>query len=499
MRPGFAIYAVASPENPKAFARFVLDDKVVPDCGPLGCSLPPLAEYSFGTIGAFHLAAFATPCDGNGRMVGHQCDDLDQFRVSEQSYRTRPVMRPGGDNVICNRCNPLNAALGNIGGNGCETIDALTTIAEDVDERSDVRDLIFDKRRRLLCFLKRLNHDRRKGKLLDPEARIDLLGHVAKQFRQPGDIAGGLCRSCPQRLGCVVDLVDDKIDTANTQTLFLELAAKFDDQTTDIFVDRFGCPDRLLENAADFDQFGRADGVDGFADAPENLVKAAGNFRAEAQCQRCPRRRRKLTDGSKAERSQIADDLFRQTQQGNRQSLDRFYGFTPRHDHCLSGDGTCASMSGTPCVGNGNTGRQPPAPKAIGNPRQHGKLSAPEMVGTICVHDDAIRRIDCDDRRVLAQCPEGNALQRFGVRLRIGIDHHQSLKQSLCLCSLHADTQTCLFSWSICRRYPAFRSGFCDHGDGLFSRNAGIGATNAIRRQIRKVDRYDPGHHTLQR
>ncbi len=115
--------------------------------------------------------------------------------MRQQPDRLTPMADPGDLDRIGSRTDPLDGALGHVGGNGCHPINTLATVAVDIDQRRDVRDLVLDQRGGFLALLQRLGHHGDQGQLLDPETGLDLLRPVAKQLRQPGDIAHRFCRA----------------------------------------------------------------------------------------------------------------------------------------------------------------------------------------------------------------------------------------------------------------------------------------------------------------
>lgn len=100
-------------------------------------------------------------------------------------------------------------------------MNSLSTVSINVDQRRHIGDVIPNQGRGFLRLLQWLRHDGDEGELLDPETRLDLLRPVPKQFRQPGDIAGRLCRSRTDCLSGTVDLLDDQVSTADTMAALL--------------------------------------------------------------------------------------------------------------------------------------------------------------------------------------------------------------------------------------------------------------------------------------
>ncbi|MNE52064.1 hypothetical protein D3C80_1467220 [compost metagenome] len=143
----------------------------------------------------------------------------------------------------------MDAALGDIGGEGSDPVDPLATVGEHIYQWCDVGVLFLDKRGNLLLLRQRLGRNSHQRQLLDAEAGFNLFGSVAEKLGQPGHVARRLGRSGPYRLDCVVDLVDDQIRPPRTEAALLKLGNELYHQPADIFVDGFGRTYRLLERS----------------------------------------------------------------------------------------------------------------------------------------------------------------------------------------------------------------------------------------------------------
>ena len=192
----------------------------------------------------------------------------------------------------------------------------------------------------------------------------------------------------------------------------------------------------------------------------------------------------------------VADDLPRKAQQRYRQLLDGAHGLTDRHDDRIPTDGPGAGMSRAPRVGNRDTGSKLLGQELVGDLRHHWQFATLQVIGAFGIHDNAIDPIDRDDRGIVRQSPERDPLECCGIRCRIRIDQHQAAEQRLRFCRRHADMDAGFSGGCAGGRHPALRTAPGNHGDCLFRRNGGIGATNAIRRQIREIDRDNPCHRT---
>lgn len=125
-------------------------------------------------------------------MVGHQCDDRDQLGSRQQPDRPAPVADPSLGNGTRYRGNPFNRAFRHIRCNRGDAIDALAANAINVDQGGNIGGFVLNQRRDLLNVTERLCHY--------------------------GDIASRLCRAGTDGLPRAIDLLDDEIGAARTET-----------------------------------------------------------------------------------------------------------------------------------------------------------------------------------------------------------------------------------------------------------------------------------------
>lgn len=220
MRAGVRIDAVPGAIDPVAFAELILDHKIVPHRLELAWSPPPLSKNPFRAVGAHDLPSLAPPGEDGRRLVRQQRDDVDALGIGQEPRRPRPFHRPCLTDVRRGRGNPPDRALRHIGGNGRDAKEPVAAIAENVDERRDVGDLLFDQRGSNLTFLQRLGEDGDQHQLLDAEAGIDSLDAVAEKLRQPSRISNRLGKTGAQMLPCIVDAIDEEVAAPCTKTIF---------------------------------------------------------------------------------------------------------------------------------------------------------------------------------------------------------------------------------------------------------------------------------------
>ena len=102
-----------------------------------------------------------------------------------------------------------------------------------------------------------------------------------------------------------------------------------------------------------------------------------------------------------------------------------------RGDHPCIGAEAGKRMRGAPGIGDRRTSSQTAAAEAIDETGEHQLLATLKMLCSLRIHDDTIRRIHGDHRRVLRQGPERQPFENRKVGSRIGIDHQQALDQRL--------------------------------------------------------------------
>ncbi len=156
-------------------------------------------------------------------------------------------------------------------------------------------------------------------------------------------------------------------------------------------------------------------------------------------------------------------------------------------------------MGCTPTVGDRHAGSQLPAQKLVGDLCHHWQLAALKVVGAFGIHDNAIDPVDGNNWRIDRQRPERDAFESDPIGFDIRVDHHQTAKQRLRLRRRHADMHASSSGSRVGSRNPSLGTASGNHGDRLFRRNGGICPPYSIRRQIRKINGYDPCHHTLSR
>lgn len=70
---------------------------------------------------------------------------------------------------------------------------------------------------------------------------------IAQELRQPSGITDWLCQPRAHALPRVVDAIDDQVRATDTKAPLLKLGAQLAYQAENVFADRLGRADRLLE------------------------------------------------------------------------------------------------------------------------------------------------------------------------------------------------------------------------------------------------------------
>src|SRR6185312_14390304 len=94
LRTSLLILTVTRAEQPVAFARVILDLKIIAHGVLLSVRLPPFAKDAFRSVRARDAPAQAPPSEGRGRMIGEKRDRFDMFGRIEQTRGARPMWWP---------------------------------------------------------------------------------------------------------------------------------------------------------------------------------------------------------------------------------------------------------------------------------------------------------------------------------------------------------------------------------------------------------------------
>ena len=161
---------------------------------------------------------------------------------------------------------------------------------------------------------------------------------------------------------------------------------------------------------------------DGFFDTTQRLIETKQQLLAEARGERRPRARYQIGNAGQTGCLQDRNSLSIDPQRRDRQTPHRGLGLTGRYDALLAIARDAPRTTGG--VGHRDAGAQSllrePADQVAGERR----LAAEQVRATGDVEQQAIRRIETDQRRV-AITPVGDAFEKTLIRFRIGFHHWQ--------------------------------------------------------------------------
>ena len=375
----------------------------------------------------------------------------------------------------------------------------MAAIAEDIDQRRDVGNLLFDQRGSDLPLLQRLGEDGDQHQLLDAETGIDGLDAVTEKLRQPSRIADGFGKTGAEMLARVVDAMHEKVAAPRAEAVFGKASRELADQPAHIFGDGLRCADRLGKILRDLHQLRRSDRLDRFGDAAKHLIQPARGLRPEPQRQRRTRHGRELANRIDTEHAQALDDLRRQPQGDDRQVDDRLHHIVHRHDSRFRRQQPGERMRGAPGVAHGCASRQPAAAQHIDEARHEQRFAAVQVISTFRINDETVGTIDRDNRAILPERPERQPFQRSRILGWRCVDHEKIGDHGLRLAGSHANAQAELQCGGIGGRDPAFRTAAGNDDQRLVSRQGFASVpSDPLRRELWEEDRYDPCHRGLQ-
>ena len=177
---------------------------------------------------------------------------------------------------------------------------------------------------------------------------------------------------------------------------------------------------------------------DRFVGAAQRLIETEQQRLAEARGERRARPRGQIGDADEARGLQVRDDVGIDAQRRDRQRQHGRFGFAARDDalFAIARDAPGAADR----VGNRDAGAQ----ALLREPRDQiageRRFAAEQMRAAGDVEQQAIRRIEADQRRV-AVAPVGDGFEQAPVGLRIGVHDRQRRIHGAGVGEPHADLQ----------------------------------------------------------
>ena len=155
-------------------------------------------------------------------------------------------------------------------------------------------------------------------------------------------------------------------------------------------------------------------------------------------------------------------------------------------------------MRRAPGIGDRASCANTDARQPVDQRSKHGGFPAMQVIGTGGVDDDPIGRIGRDDRCEALQHPEGEPVERLGIRNRVGIFDDETRDQDLGLGRRHANAKAGGVRRGIRRQHhppPSVPAYQYERRLRRRRRVAGL-PSDPVRGQGRKEERDDPCHRT---
>ena len=274
-------------------------------------------------------------------------------------------------------------------------------------------------------------------------------------------------------------------------------AQSSDHQLARIAGDRLCRADRFGKIAAHLDDFLRPDRLDRFAHPSERLVEAAAGFRSKTQGERRARRVGEIRNCLEAEPPQTVDQSWRPSASAAIGNGRIACAVSPAGTTIVPPRAEARQCVGcTPAVGDcgarGKAGRAKP----LHHFGEHRSLAAMQMIGAGRVDHNAVRRIGSDDRRIAAQRPQRQPLERHFVGVGLGIVNDQARNKRLRLARRHADAQARGACCRVGGKHDTAAPVAADQDERRLRRRRGVARfpSEAVCRPHRKEERYDPWH-----